>query len=155
MLRVKRQRSEALRSKDRCTGRLGGGRRWRAESGSGRGVAGDRRDGVVARGSWPVGKKPVIRLLGLNGGGGGGEFFAGLLEGNVDSEKAGGERDVVFGRHGSRFVVGGCCVGVVCRGTEGIIVVVVGEVDGPLRADRSDRHLICVSSKVCRFGVVE
>jgi hypothetical protein len=102
----------------------------------------------VARGSRPVGKKPVIRLLGLNGGGGGGELFAGLLEGNVDSEKAGGERDVVFGRHGSRFVVGCCCVGVVCRETEGIIVVVVEEVDGPLRADRSDRHLICVSSKV-------
>lgn len=57
----------------------------------------------MALGSWPVGKKPVIRLLGLNGGGG--SVGAGLLDGSVDSKKVGGERDVVGGRHCARIIV--------------------------------------------------
>jgi hypothetical protein len=55
---------------------------------------------VTRKGSWPVGKKPVIKLLGLNGGGVG---IAGLLDGSVDSEKGAGERDVVGGRHCARL----------------------------------------------------
>lgn len=58
-------------------------------------------------GGWPVGKKPVIRLLGLNGGGDGSIGRARLLDGSVDSEKVAGERDVVGGRHCARLVVGG------------------------------------------------
>jgi hypothetical protein len=65
----------------------------------------------VALGGWPVGKKPVIRLLGLNGGGG--SVGAGLLHGSVDSEKVGREWDVVGGRHCARVLWvgsgGGCC----------------------------------------------
>jgi hypothetical protein len=57
--------------------------------------------------SWPVGKKPVIKLLGLSGGGV--DDNARLLEGGVDSEKVGGERDVVGGRHCARL--GGCLFG--------------------------------------------
>jgi hypothetical protein len=60
---------------------------------------------VARKGGWPVGKKPVIRLLGLNGGG---VNSTGLLEGSVDSEKAAGERDVVGGRHCARLDVWGC-----------------------------------------------
>jgi hypothetical protein len=63
---------------------------------------------MARKGGWPVGKKPVIKLLGLNGGG---VDSAGLLEGSVDSEKVAGERDVVGGRHCARLgvcgVVGG------------------------------------------------
>jgi hypothetical protein len=51
---------------------------------------------------WPVGKKPVIKLLGLNGGG---VDSTCLLDGSVDSEKVGGERDVVGGRHCARLCV--------------------------------------------------
>jgi hypothetical protein len=56
---------------------------------------------VAREGGWPVGKKPVIKLLGLNGGG---VDSAGLLDGSVDSEKAAGERDVVGGRHCARLI---------------------------------------------------
>lgn len=106
MLRIKRQRSEALCSQDRGIESLCGGRRWRAARCSvGRGDAGYRRHGLVA-GGWPVGKKPVIRLLGLNGGGDDGSIGRGrLLDGSVDSEKVAGERDVVRGRHCARVVV--------------------------------------------------
>jgi hypothetical protein len=51
-------------------------------------------------GCWPVGKKPVIKLLGLSGGGIDSTRF---LEGGVDSEKVGGHRDVVRGRHCARL----------------------------------------------------
>lgn len=59
-------------------------------------------------GGWPVGKKPVIKLLGLNGGG---VDDTGLLDGSVDSKKVAGERDVVGGRHCARLFVGGDLVG--------------------------------------------
>jgi hypothetical protein len=47
----------------------------------------------------------VIKLLGLNGGGGSVDDRAGLLDRSVDSEKAAGERDVVGGRHCARLIV--------------------------------------------------
>jgi hypothetical protein len=46
----------------------------------------------------------VIKLLGLNGGGGSVDR-AGLLDGSVDSEKVTGHRDVVGGRHCARLGV--------------------------------------------------
>lgn len=55
---------------------------------------------MARKGSWPVGKKPVIRLLGLKGGG---VDSTGLLDGSVDSEKVAGERDVVGRRHCARL----------------------------------------------------
>jgi hypothetical protein len=57
---------------------------------------------VARQGSRAVGKKPVIKLLGLSGGG---RCSAGLLDGSVDSEKVAGERDVVGGRHCARVIV--------------------------------------------------
>jgi hypothetical protein len=111
MLRVKRQRSEALRCKDWASGSDGGGRRWRAANGILGDAAGRAANGGVARkGSWPVGKKPVIKLLGLNGGGGSVDG-PGLLEGSVDSEKVAGHRDMVRGRHCARLVMLWCCGG--------------------------------------------
>jgi len=62
---------------------------------------------VARSGGRPVGKKPVIRLLGLNGGGGGSVTGAGPLDWSVDTEKVAGERDVVGGRHCARLVVRG------------------------------------------------
>lgn len=57
-------------------------------------------------GGCPVGKKPVIRLLGLNGAGGGNSVdVARLLGRSVDSEKVAGKRDVVRGRHCARVTV--------------------------------------------------
>ena len=53
-------------------------------------------------GGWPVGKKPVIRLLGLKGG----VDIAGstgLLGRSVDSEKGTREGDVVGRRHCARL----------------------------------------------------
>jgi hypothetical protein len=46
----------------------------------------------------------VIKLLGLNGGGGSVDR-AGFLDRSVDSEKVAGERDVVGGRHCARLNV--------------------------------------------------
>lgn len=69
-------------------------------------------------GGWPVGKKPVIMLLGLNGGGGGSvevDGCNGLLDGSVDSEKGAREGDVVGGRHCARLVVDCCWLKGRCR----------------------------------------
>jgi hypothetical protein len=55
VLRVKRQRSESLRSQDRCRGSLGGGRRWRADRASLRDAAGAGDGSVAGVGCWPVG----------------------------------------------------------------------------------------------------
>lgn len=70
-------------------------------------------------GGWPVGKKPVIRLLGLNGGGANG---VGFLGGSVDSEKVGGEGDVVGGRHCARVCV---WVGLVVGGIDKMSMLVL------------------------------